>query len=143
VPTFLLFRCLVSKKIRAKRLMESLYENLSYIVGMLSLHKNDRMRALSRTRALSSPYIHMTLQPNKEQSGFTLFYSSTKQKIQRLYSSSQTHNRTALFSKTRMELNHSSCQTHPNTPKDCKVKHAPFSKAQLTNQSQSFTLHPY
>jgi hypothetical protein len=77
----------------------------------LSLHQNDRMRALSQTRASppSPPlHTHMALQPNKERNDFALFYSSTKQNIEWFCSACQTQNEMAQFSETRMEPLHSS-----------------------------------
>ena len=49
-------------------------------------------RSLGRERSPPSPtlYTHIALQPNKERSGYTLFYSSIKQKLERLYSVYQT-----------------------------------------------------
>jgi hypothetical protein len=71
-----------------------------------------------RKRPPLSPhlYTHVTLQPNKEQSSSALFYSSSKQKMERLCSACQTQNRPTPFSKIRMESFHSSRlsnQTHP------------------------------
>jgi hypothetical protein len=68
-----------------------------------------------RSRGVST---NMVLQPNNKRSGSALFYSSTKQKMERFCSACQTQNEIAQFLETGMEPLHPSWlpnQTHPKS----------------------------
>lgn len=64
-----------------ERLLKSPYRNLSEIVGVLPLHQNGQMRALSQTRAHSSLFFPIDTN-QKKRNDSAIFYFVTKQKIE-------------------------------------------------------------
>jgi hypothetical protein len=88
---------------RAEWLLESIYSK--YLECSRSTKTTGCERSCARERSpLSLPlHTHMTLQPNNERSGSVLFYSSTKQKMERFRSARQTQNEMAQFLETGME----------------------------------------
>jgi hypothetical protein len=77
---------------RAERLLES--TNSKYLGCSRSTKTTGCERSHGRERSHPSPPLnsHMALQPNNKRSGSTLFYSSTKQKMERFCSACQTQN---------------------------------------------------
>jgi hypothetical protein len=99
---------------RAERLLESI--NGKYLGCSRSTKTTGCERSRGRERSPPSPPFnsHMTLQPNNKLSGYALFYSSTKQKMERFSSACQTQNEMTQFLETGMEPLH----PQPNSPLD-------------------------
>jgi hypothetical protein len=90
-----------------------------YMVNIWDVLAPPKRPDASAQRSPPSPplHSHMALQPNNERSGSALFYSSTKQKMERFRSACQTLNEMAQFLETGMEPLHPSWlpnQTHSN-----------------------------
>jgi hypothetical protein len=100
---------------RAERLLKSI--NSKYLGCSRSTKTTGCDRSRGRERSYPYPPLnsHMTLQPNNKRSGSALFYSSTKQKIERFRSAYQTQNEMAQFLETRIEPLYPSCSAtkHP------------------------------
>jgi hypothetical protein len=91
---------------RAECLLESIYGK--YLECSRSTKTIECERSCGHERSPPSPplHTHMTLQPNNKRSGSALFYSSTKQKMERFRSAHQTQNEMAQFLDIGMEALH-------------------------------------
>jgi hypothetical protein len=87
---------------RAERLLKSI--NNKY----LGCSRSTKMTGYERSHPSPQLNSHMALQPKNKRSGSALFYSSTKQKMERFRSACQTQNEMAQFLEIGMEPLHPS-----------------------------------